>query len=127
MKLRTIFLLLCTALAGCKQASIFHDVNVKATEWSVHDTKVCYFFGRDNNSNPDVGCWENESGTEAFNKDDRENDHMYLVNVEVPKDIYKRLSGGHNAKLHCVRDADTHLHCSDDVFVIHPELHPIAP
>ena len=32
-----------------------------------------------------------------FNKDDRENDRLNLMEVDMPKDKYQRLSEGHNA------------------------------
>jgi hypothetical protein len=45
------------------------------------------------------------------NKDDRESDQLYLMEVDMPKDKYQRLSEGHNAVLVCVRDTNSHLAC----------------
>jgi len=99
-------------LSSCKEQPAFPVLLVKATtEWQVYDTRVCEFFPRGPTSNPSAGCWENEDNGSYFNKDDRESDHLYVMEVDMPKDKYQCLSEGHNTVLQCIRDADTHLAC----------------
>ena len=98
-------------LSSCKKQPAFHGLNVKATEWQVHDTRVCAFFGIGKTTNPTVGCWENEGNGSYFNRDDRENDHLYLVDADMPNEKHQRISEGHNVVLHCIRDSYKHIAC----------------
>jgi hypothetical protein len=98
-------------LSSCNEHPAFPALLVKATEWQVYDTRVCEFFIGGPASNPGAGCWENEDNGSYSNKDDRESDQLYLMEVDMPKDKYQRLSEGHNAVLVCVRDTNSHLAC----------------
>jgi len=91
----------------------FHFV-VKAAEWDLHATKVCWFFGTGYPTAPinTVGCWDKEdAGHDVFNQDDKPNDHLYSVDIDAPKTTQVHLGEGHNAKLYCVRTDWTHLVC----------------
>ena len=86
-----------------------------STEWS-GDAKICAFSGLGNGALNDGGCWETEGmgkdgSMEYYNRDDRLNDHTYIMSVEVPTDAYQRLSEGHNAKFYCTKDSEAHLVC----------------
>ena len=98
-------------LSGCSKRPVFHGLTVKAMEWPVHDTRVCVFFGQGPTTNPIVGCLENEDGSSYFNNNDRQPDHLYLVDLDMPKEKYQTISEGRNVVVHCIRDSYTHIAC----------------
>ena len=107
------------AVGGCsvanrgEQRSQFH-FTVKAADWPLHATKVCWFFGLDHALPPvsSVGCWDAEDADGGVhNRDDIANDHLHSVDIDLPEAIRVRLSEGHNAKLYCVRTDWTQLRC----------------
>ena len=93
----------------------FHFV-VNAAEWGLHGTKVCMFVGS-GLSTPlvtTVGCWDNEGTHDFFNQDDKPNNHLYSVDIDVPKTTQVQLGQGHNAMLYCIRSDWTHLVCDQN-------------
>jgi hypothetical protein len=103
--------MLCAATAQTKAKPAYHNLIVKAANWPLHATKVCAFFGISPKS-ATVGCWDNEDNENFYNRGNHENDNLYRFDVDMPKEIYERLSQGHNAKLYCVRDSYTRMSCA---------------
>lgn len=93
-----------------KLKPIWGPYAVKASDWSLHATKVCMFFGNGADSTT-VGCWDDEDDRNVFNRNDAPNDHIFLVDISLPKEIKEALNVGYNRKLYCVRGTYTHLIC----------------
>jgi len=113
MNARQIVFLLALVLVGCQSPNKkYHKIVVKSAEWTGHDARVCMFFGDNLIKQPhSIACWQSEDDTDFYNRDDEPNDHFYVVDIDVPKEAYQRLSEGHNEKLYCTKDTDTHLLC----------------
>lgn len=90
--------------------STYQGVAIKATDWPLHATKVCMFFGRGTGS-PVVGCWDSEDNDSVFNKNDAVPDQIFLVDISVSKETKEALTAEHNEKAYCIRDTYTHLSC----------------
>lgn len=93
------------------QAPAYREVSVKASDWPLHATKVCFFFGTESDA-PIVGCWDDEDvGGQTSNRNDAAQDHLFLVDVTLSRETKKALTEGHNRKLYCVRDDYKLLTC----------------
>jgi len=116
---RRIIPLLSLVLVGCQSPNTPNTPNkrydklvVKSAQWAVHDARVCMFFGDNLTKQPYlIACWHSADGKDFFNRNNEPNDHFYVVDIDVPNEAYQRLSEGHNEKLYCTRDSDTHLLC----------------
>lgn len=111
---KRIVLLLFLVLVDCQSPNKRYDkLVVKSAQWTGHDAaRVCMFFGDNWTKQPYlIACWQSEDGKDLYNRNDEPNDHFYVVDIDVPKEAYRRIAEGHNEKLYCTKDTDTHLLC----------------
>ena len=119
MKIETrTTIIIAVLLVGCEHAPQRASIDtakidateweVKATEWPLGEERSCVFF-------PEgfAGCWEqyDDLKQEHYNRDDRPNDHTYLMKAGLPENVKQALAQGHNQRADCARDEYMHLSC----------------